>query len=192
MTSPREGGIVVARHGRSTWNAQGRFQGHGDPPLDAVGREQADALAGALARQARRTALVASSDLRRATETAATIAARCGVRVHTMPELREVDVGAWQGLTVAEVRDRFPDEYARWTADPQDRCFRRGGGETLAEAGTRVAGALRAMATRWRHREIVVVTHGLALQAALRVLGHEDPPHLDNGQWLDVVGGAYG
>jgi glucosyl-3-phosphoglycerate phosphatase len=188
MASPPESGIVVARHGRSTWNAEGRFQGHGDPPLDTVGRAQAGALAAALARMRRRPALVASSDLSRATETAAAVADRCRVPVHTMPELREVDVGTWQGLTVAEVRVRFPDEYARWTADPHNGGFRRGGGETLAEAGARVAAALHSIAARWPHTCVVVVSHGLALQAALRVLGQDDPPHLENGQWMAVEG----
>jgi probable phosphoglycerate mutase len=132
--------------------------------------------------------VVASSDLSRATETAAAVAARSGVAVHTMPELREVDVGTWEGLTVAEVRDRFPDEYTCWAEDPHDGAFRRGGGETITEAGARVAAALRSIAAQWPHQHVVVVSHGLALQAALRILGHDDPPHLENGQWMAVAG----
>jgi len=182
-----ESGFVVARHGRSTWNAEGRFQGHGDPPLDAVGRAQADALASALARVRAQPTVVVSSDLRRAAETAGAVAARCGVHVRTMRELREVDVGAWQGLTVAGVQVRFPDEYARWAADPGDATLRRGGGETVAEAGARVAAALRTIASRWRHHSIVVVSHGVALQAALRLQGVDDAPHLDNGAWIQLV-----
>ena len=186
MAFRTEGVLVVARHGRSTWNAEGRFQGHGDPPLDAVGRAQADALAGALARVQAQPAVVVSSDLRRAAETAGAVAVRCGVQVRTMPELREVDVGAWQGLTVADVQERFPQEYAQWAADPGDATLRRGGGETVAEAGARVAAALRSIASGWRYHSVVVVSHGLALQAALRLQGVDDAPHLENGAWMQL------
>ena len=182
----------MARHGRTAWNAQGRFQGMGDPPLDEEGERQASTLAAALA--ALRPVSVTSSDLQRARRTAEAVAAACGVALSCDPGLREVDLGGWEGLTRPEVEARFPDEYRRWRAGED---VRRGGGETRAEAArrfaavlARIAGATPAGATA------VVVAHGVVIQAALdlmasggRLRAHDLPaeaPHLGHGEWMAI------
>jgi probable phosphoglycerate mutase len=101
-----------------------------------------------------------------------------------------VALGAWEGLERDEAAERFPAEFAAWTAGAD---VRRGGGETQSEAGARVAAAL--IRFLWRGRgdgPVVVVSHGLALQGAIDVLaaqgliaaGADGPPHLSNGEWL--------
>jgi broad specificity phosphatase PhoE len=108
---------VLVRHGRTAWNAAGRFQGQSDPPLDATGVTQARRAAASLRRF--RPTLVMSSDLERAKAGAQAVAAVCGIStdaVVTDPALREVDLGAWEGLDHDEARRRFPDEYDAWYA----------------------------------------------------------------------------
>jgi len=172
--------LVVVRHGRTAWNAAGRFQGHADPPLDRIGWRQAWRAAAEVG--VFHPVTVVASDLRRASQTARCIAAWSDVDVWLDPALREQEVGGWEGLTAPEAAEAFPDEYARWTAGLGSR---RGGGETRDDAGARVAEALgRAVRACPPGRSIVVVSHGLALEAALgRVAGPGAAEHLGNGRW---------
>ena len=80
---------------------------------------------------------IVSSDLSRALDTAHTVGAECGLEVAVDPRLREINLGAWEGLTRAEARSQFTEEYARWQAGEDAR---RGGGETYAEVGARCLG----------------------------------------------------
>ena len=105
--------ILLARHGETDWNAVGRWQGHTDRPLTELGRRQAAELAERLADV--ELDAVYSSDLLRAVETAEPVAKRLGLPLQTLPELREVDVGTWAGLTRDEVAERFPDGFRRWS-----------------------------------------------------------------------------
>lgn len=184
------GRIIVARHGRTSWNAAGRFQGHGDPPLDEVGEEQARALAAALA--VLDPPVVVTSDLRRARQTAEMVAGACGADLVVDPALREMDLGTWEALTPAEVEDRFPEEYRRWRAGED---VARGGGETRVEAASRVTPVLLALAASAAPgRPPVVVAHGLVLQAAMAALAGAGAlpasaagaAHLGNAEWVEL------
>jgi len=106
--------LVLVRHGETDWNLTGRAQGHADVPLNATGREQAAAVAGALAGLG--AVRLWSSDLARARQTASAIAEVTGLRVECDPRLREYDVGERSGLTPAEAAERFPEAYAASTA----------------------------------------------------------------------------
>ena len=156
--------VYLARHGESDWNAAGRFQGHSDRPLTAVGRRQAEALAGELATTAGLSAIY-SSPLRRALDTALVVGARVGVDPVPLQELREVDVGGWAGLSRADVEKRFPDAFRRWL----DGGEGWEDGETYADMSARVLGAVLGVAAAHPHDEILVVSHGgpiRAIQAA--------------------------
>ena len=184
--------LVVVRHGRTAWNAAGRFQGWADVPLDDDGLRQSELAASALrdllgGDHPGRPVAVVSSDLQRATGTAEAIARVLGVEVEVDAALREVDVGRWEGLTRREVSQRFPTEYRSWSLGED---VRRGAGETLAEAGDRVAAALQAHLDSARGH-LVVVGHGMSLQAALSVLAakrvvklERPAPHLGNAEYL--------
>ena len=181
------GCLVLLRHGRTVWNATGRFQGRADPPLDRLGLDQATQAATELARS--RPDEILSSDLQRAAQTAGLVAATCHASLTFDPALREVDLGAWEGLSPAAAAAAFPHEYAAWTAGED---VRRGGGETEREAGIRALVALApALARCHAGRTIVVVSHGLVLRSVLRGLALRDDfaapvpaPHLGNGQWI--------
>ncbi len=89
--------LLLARHGETDWNRERRWQGHADPPLNELGRAQARRLAEALAGE--QLEAIYASDLRRAHETAEIVGARLGLPVTSDPDLREIDVGSWSGLT---------------------------------------------------------------------------------------------
>jgi glucosyl-3-phosphoglycerate phosphatase len=151
--------VLVWRHGQTAWNLQRRFQGQLDIPLDDVGREQAARAAALLAGFA--PSAIVSSDLVRARETAQALADLSGLPVATDPRLREIDVGAWQGLTFDEVSARFPAEAALWRDGGDGR---RGGGESLVEVGARAVAAVDE-ALLASDGTLVVVTHGAAGRA---------------------------
>lgn len=104
--------LLLVRHGETDWNFVGRWQGNSDTPLNDAGREQARALADTL----ERVDAIYSSDLARARETAEILAERLGLPVHLDVRLRERGFGSWEGLTSAEIEERFPDSYRRWRA----------------------------------------------------------------------------
>ncbi len=152
--------ILLARHGETDWNRDNRFQGHADPPLNETGRAQATELAAALAEEP--LAAIYSSPLRRAFETAQIAAAPHGLEPVPVDALREVDVGSWQGLTRAEIEERFPEQFARWLeyeAGWED-------GESYEEMGRRVIAELLELAAAHEGERILVVSHGGPVRAA--------------------------
>lgn len=158
--------VVILRHGRTEWNATGRFQGQLDSPLDTIGRAQA--LDAAVAVAPMRPDAIVSSDLSRAMDTAAAVGAEAGLSVIADDRLREIDLGDWQGLTRAEARSRFPEEYAAWQSGADER---RGGGETYAEVGARAADCMM----DWLDRlgpaaTLLAVTHGGTARATIGTL----------------------
>ena len=128
--------MVLWRHGQTTWNAERRFQGQSDIPLDETGQAQAERAARLLA--ALRPDLIVSSDLSRAASTAAPLARLTGLEVMLDKDLRERHGGCWEGLTDTEIRERYPEAHATWT--PPD-------GEPTVVVAERVAAALQRAAT---------------------------------------------
>jgi glucosyl-3-phosphoglycerate phosphatase len=159
---------VLWRHGQTVWNAERRFQGQTDIPLDETGVAQAERAARLLA--ALRPELIVSSDLSRAASTAAALAQLTGLEVTLDKDLRERHGGGWEGLNDAEIRARYPAEHASWS--PPD-------GEPSAAVAERVAGALQRIADRLAENErdgasrlAVVASHGAALRLGMsRFLG---------------------
>jgi broad specificity phosphatase PhoE len=152
--------ILLARHGETDWNRDGRFQGQADPPLNRTGRAQAVDLSDAL--MAEQLAAVYSSPLRRALETAEVLAASHGLEPVPVDDLREVDVGSWSGLTRAEVEERFPAQFARWLDYGQGWED----GETYEEMGRRAVDALLQLAATHDGERVLAVTHGGPIRAA--------------------------
>jgi probable phosphoglycerate mutase len=157
--------IVLVRHGETDWNRERRFQGHSDPPLNALGRAQAEALAADLAAQP--VAVAYTSPLRRATETAEIVVRRLGVELRTSEPLMEVDVGSWSGLTREEVEARYPDGYRRWL----DHGHGWDDGETYEALGERVVSWLLEIGSRHAGETVLAVTHGGPIRSALAAAG---------------------
>jgi broad specificity phosphatase PhoE len=179
--------LIVWRHGNTDWNATDRVQGQTDTPLNDVGREQAAAAAPLLA--ALRPDAIVASDLQRARHTADTLAALTGLQVRIDPRLRERYYGLWQGLSLADVAERFPAEYARWRAGNESPGAEV---ESLDDLGKRVGEALQEAADARPGGTIVVATHGGAARqgcgyllgwstAVLRTIGP-----LQNCHWTEL------
>jgi broad specificity phosphatase PhoE len=153
---------VLWRHGQTMWNAEHRFQGQTDIPLDETGEAQAEYAAQRLA-TLRPTAIFAS-DLSRAQQTAAPLARLTGLPVTSDKALRERSGGDWEGLTDAEINERYPAERAAW--DPPN-------GESTAAVADRMSAALTRVAdTVEAGQLVVVVSHGGALRIGMeRLLG---------------------
>ena len=151
--------ILIARHGQSDWNQEKRWQGHADRPLNERGREQAQALADRLAHI--ELDAVYSSDLQRARDTAAVVAESQGLELRQLPDLREVDVGSWSGLTRAEAEERFPEGFARW----RDGYPGWKDGETYEAMTDRVLRAVDEIAAEHEGGRVLVVSHGGPIRA---------------------------
>ncbi|GGN47902.1 histidine phosphatase family protein [Deinococcus daejeonensis] len=152
--------VTLVRHGRTAHNAAGRFQGWADVPLDEHGRTQAQSVARRLASHATRPTQVLSSDLQRAAQTAHAIAAPLGLTPHPTPALREIHIGAWEGLTFAEIEARDSAGFQAWPVRGAPQ------GESLHEVGARVRGVLDRL-TLNSDGHVVIVTHGVAITALL-------------------------
>jgi probable phosphoglycerate mutase len=163
--------LILLRHGRTAWNAERRYQGQADPPLDEAGRAHAVEIAGLVA--ALRPQRLACSDAARARQTAEPIAALTRLDVHVDARLRERSLGHWEGLTRDEVAHRYPDEYADWLAG---RDVTRRGGESRDEVAQRALGALADLPEPAGGAPVVVVTHSataMALCNALLGIDHQ-------------------
>lgn len=162
--------LVLWRHGRTAWNVENRAQGQLDVPMDATGHQQARDAAPLVARFA--PVALWSSDLRRATDSAAYLAALTGLPVRTDPRLREYAAGLREGYTFDEFEASHPVEHARFFTDPH---FHMPGAEQLPDVRVRMAAALRDIAARLAPAQTtVVVSHGAALTAG--ILGFFDAP----------------
>jgi glucosyl-3-phosphoglycerate phosphatase len=153
--------LVLWRHGHTEWNAERRVQGHTDTPLSALGRAQAAEAAPLLA--ALVPDAIVASDLRRCTATAEALATLTGLPVRQDPRLRERFYGDWEGLTMAEIAERWPDSYARKTAGV-DAADLGHDIERPAEVMKRVGESLRETADAHPRGTTVVVSHGGALR----------------------------
>jgi broad specificity phosphatase PhoE len=160
--------LLLVRHAESDWNAQGRWQGVADPPLSPRGVEQA-VLAGPLVRPFGLTAVV-SSDLQRARATADLLAPALALvgPPDVEPGLREYDLGAWSGLTRAEIEAGWPGEIEAWR---EGRLFATPGGEERDAFVARISRAVARVAADHAGQTVLVVTHGGVISALSRELG---------------------
>jgi uncharacterized phosphatase len=156
--------LYLVRHGETDWNRERRIQGSTDIPLNETGRRQAVRAGQLLAR--RRWDGIVSSPLSRASETARIIASEAGL---PDPELLdgivERSYGEAEGLTEAELSDRFPDDV--WVP----------GRESREQVASRVIPALVGLAERSLGRRFIVTTHGGVIRAVLNTVAPGSPTH---------------
>ncbi len=158
-----ETALLLIRHAESSWNALGRWQGHGDPPLSDRGRAQANALTRELAGET--IDVLVSSDLRRAAETAAILGEARGLRPELNPRLRELDLGDWEGLTRDQIERKAGNTLRRFDAGDLD--VRPGGGENLREIAQRAFSVVTQLVDAHSGRRLAIVTHLGVIRALL-------------------------
>lgn len=175
--------LIVVRHGSAEGNREHRFIGWSDVGLNAVGWEQAHALAERLADVG--VTRVVSSDLRRAVETATPLAERLALEIEPDPRLREVNNGEWTGLLPEEIAERWP---SLWEAYVAGEDVPRPGGERWAQVRERVRAAL---ADRLGEETVVAVTHGgPVILAAEWALGLTLPGNIFKGPLAAPANGS--
>jgi probable phosphoglycerate mutase len=171
--------VYLARHGETSWNREGRWQGHTDIALNDVGLGQARALGELL--RGRDIARIHSSDLARARQTAETAAAMLGLtEVVVDPALRERSFGIFEGLTRQECELRHPEHWASYRADP--RRVPPGAESQDALADRMLDAVARAVVRRHDADDapLLVVSHGGSIRALLARATGAMPPPLDN------------
>ncbi len=175
--------LILARHAESAWNAERRFQGRTDVGLSAAGREQAAALARAVA--PRRVGAIYASPLLRARETAEIVARATGLDVTLLDELRELSLGAWEGRTVDDVLATEADAYRNWRERPYDCPPPEG--EHIEEVARRVLPVMeRIVVGHPDGGEALVVAHGGVISVYLcHLLGLPA-----NALWRLAIGNA--
>jgi probable phosphoglycerate mutase len=149
--------ILLARHGETAENRERRFQGQKDVPLNETGREQARALAEAVADHG--IAAIYASPLIRARETAEIVAERLGLEPRLDDRLKEVDVGAWQDRLKDDIAREDPEGWAAFGRGGED--WRFPGGESLQEQQDRVIAALVDITQRGDLPALVVCHRGV-------------------------------
>jgi broad specificity phosphatase PhoE len=163
--------VYIIRHGQTDWNAEGRWQGHEDVPLSDEGYKQAQALAKHLADVD--FAAVYTSDLQRARETGRALAEATGAPLVVDPRLRELHLGALQGLTHAEIRERYPNDDEQMKANYLDHVVT--GGESRRVMQARAYAAWQDMLEQTDSRPVALVSHGGTIRLLLlRVLDPAD------------------
>ncbi len=174
--------LWLARHGQTAYNAEGRFQGWAPVPLDETGRAQAAELATVVQRLA--PAMLVTSNIARAQETAAIVAEQVGITPVVDDRFAETDAGDWTDCSFADVLAEDPDSFARFAA--LDMTWGFPGGESFTQQRERVAAGL----ADWRGRGIagnlVIVCHGNVIRLATADLGEATPGRPENGSLVGL------
>jgi broad specificity phosphatase PhoE len=185
--TPAQARVYLARHGRTAYNHERRFQGQLPVPLDDTGRAQGAELAERAA--AHGFAALWSSPLLRARETADIVARRIGLEPRQDARLMETDAGEWTDRLFVEVQAKEPEAFAAFAAG--DPSFAFPGGESFAHQQERVAAALEDVEAG--ELPALVVCHGMVIRAALSRRAGQWEPHSErvpNGGLVPLESGA--
>lgn len=159
--------LIIMRHGQTDWNVENRFQGHTDIPLNAIGRAQVARAASILASQD--IDHIISSDLQRAFDTAAAVAAVTKLKVVADAQLRETHCGNWEGRTGPDIEASDGENLARWFAGEDIPAG--GDGERRSDVVKRMMSAIkRGLSESANGQTLLVVTHGGAARGAIGAL----------------------
>ena len=148
--------IFLVRHGQTLWNSEQKYMGSSDIALTEDGVRQAEKLADRLA--AEKIGAVLASDLSRARTTAEAIAGRHGLPVLSDIGLREMDFGEWEGLTYAQIMEKWPELLQNLYENPGEQC--PPGGESANQVRQRATAALAEGVAGHPGKNLVVVAHG--------------------------------
>lgn len=165
-TPPRPTLVTLVRHGETSANVDGVWHGSTDTALSEAGQRQAERVAEHLARTRADASALYASPLTRARDTARPIAERLGLSPRIEDDLREYDLGAWEGISYAALA-REHRLFERMRADPD---WRPGGGESARQVAERLSGRLATIAAEHPGERVIVVSHGGALTLGLGLL----------------------
>lgn len=148
--------LIIVRHGQTLWNLAKKYQGHSDIALTDKGLQQAQAVAERLA--AEKIDAVYASDLSRAFKTAECIADKHNLQVTSVPALREIKFGEWEGLTYEEISEKWPGMLGKLWTTPDE--LEIPGGETFYQLKERAYAAIKKIVKDHPEQTVVIVAHG--------------------------------
>jgi broad specificity phosphatase PhoE len=191
--------LTLVRHGETEGQSSIRYYGRTDVPLSSLGRAQMERVRAALA--ARPFSAVYTSTLSRASEAAGIIGDGTVIRPIPIPGFDEIDFGEWEGLTIDEIRERYPRLYTEWQAH-RGGDFTYPGGESTRGFRERVAQALHEVMTQAPPGELLFVLHKGVIRCIMaELLGYDEVQRCnlvlalgsihaityDNGAWLPAA-----
>ncbi|MCD4670767.1 MAG: histidine phosphatase family protein, partial [Actinomycetia bacterium] len=149
--------LFLIRHGQTSWNVEGRYQGSCDIELNSTGIQQAELASKYLSRV--KFSNIYSSPLKRTMKTADIISGKSGQEIKILGELEEVDFGKWEGLKFHEIDKEYHGDYQQWLADPYNNCPT--GGENFKELTLRTTSIIdKIVAENADDSSVAIVTHG--------------------------------
>lgn len=170
--------IILIRHGQTEWNREARFRGRVDIDLDETGAKQAEAAAERIAQW--EVAAIYSSPQKRAIATAEVIAKRLGLTVEPLDGIDDMDFGRWQGLSIAEVEEKYPKLFDLWRHSPER--LRIPEGESMEDVQRRVIATIDDLVARHENETVVLVSHRVVCKVLLcSLLG------LDNSHFWQIA-----
>lgn len=155
--------VYLIRHGQTVWNKEMKYQGHSDTALTEEGLRQAKQVAQRFASE--KIAAVYASDLSRAYNTAEAIAGKHGLPVATLPALREINFGVWEGLTYTAINEKWSDDMRVLYTTPDELVIP--GGETFRQLKERAGNAMDSLVKNHPDETIAVVSHGGTIRTIL-------------------------
>lgn len=155
--------LFLVRHGETEWNRLGKFQGCIDINLSQEGIVQAKCVSKRFNGNFDR---IYASPLKRAYNTAEIICENKGIKPSLAHDLREVNFGQWEGLTIKDIMNDFPDEFHKWRYDHKEgpMC---GGDLSIRQASIRATNAVKEIVSKHKGEKVIVVAHGGIIRAAL-------------------------
>ena len=165
--------FILVRHGQTEWNRFERFRGRVDIDLDETGLRQAEAVADKITRW--EVKAIYSSPLKRSMTTAQIVVHRLGLEVQPLEGINDMDFGRWQGLSIAEVREQYPELFDLWRFSPERLKIPEG--ETLEQVRTRVAACVDEVAAKHDGETVALVSHRVVCKVLLCYLLGLDNSH---------------
>lgn len=156
--------IILVRHGETTWNIEGRYQGQEDTPLSERGLRQGHLLAEGLKNIP--LDLCISSPLQRSFQTCQFCADLHGLVVNADERLLEINHGSWEGVLAGDIQKQYPVEFAQWHSSPH-LVQMPDGGESLEDVRRRVRAAFDEYAQRYEDKTLLVAAHDAVNKAII-------------------------
>lgn len=163
--------IYLVRHGETTLNRLFKYIGSTDVDLTKKGVRQAEALSQRL--QQSNIKAVYSSDLLRARRTAEAIATAHNLHIKPVSGLREIDFGAWEGLSYYEIDAKDHDNFHAWLTDPEQALIPQG--EKWRDFKSRVLGSVYKIIDEEKDGNVVIVSHGGPIKVIMGHFNGDDP-----------------
>lgn len=155
--------LLLIRHGETEWNTLGKFQGCTDINLSEEGIKQAELLKDRLKGD---FDFIYTSPLSRALETANILVADTNKKVSIANEIREINFGEWEGLTLREISERYPEIFKAWRSDKKE-SYICGGDSSINNAANRAVKCILDIVSKHKGEKIVIVAHGGIIKAGL-------------------------